>query len=97
MLFIFSVLIMPRAFQVSQLQEMLEAKQKQLREVLSGGAGSDQGPTPEEKELLRQREEYARRGIRYRENWRGFVVVCPKYQSDPGHARHRYTTKSARR
>lgn len=46
----------------------------QLREVLSGGAGSDQGPTPEERELLRQREEYARRGIRYRENGRGLFI-----------------------
>ena len=50
--------------QVSRLQEMLEAKQLQLREVLSGGGGDEKGPTPEERQLLQQREEYGRRGIR---------------------------------
>lgn len=43
---------------------MLEAKQKQLREVLSGGEGGQKGPTPEERQLEQQREEYGRRGIR---------------------------------
>lgn len=51
--------------QVSRLQEMLEAKQLQLREVLSGGGEGKTGPTPEERQLEQQREEYGRRGIRY--------------------------------
>lgn len=51
--------------QVSRLQEMLEAKQLQLRAVLSGGAGGETGPSPEERQLEQQREEYGRRGIRY--------------------------------
>lgn len=37
----------------------------QLREVLSGGGGGQKGPTPEERQLEQQREEYGRRGIRY--------------------------------
>lgn len=51
--------------QVSRLQEMLEAKQLQLRKVLSGGGEGKTGPTAEEKQLEQQREEYGRRGIRY--------------------------------
>lgn len=50
--------------QVSRLQEMLEAKQLQLRKVLSGGGEGKTGPTAEEKQLEQQREEYGRRGIR---------------------------------
>lgn len=37
----------------------------QLREVLSGGGEGQAGPTPEERQLEQQREEYGRRGIRY--------------------------------
>eukprot|EP00903_Cladosiphon_okamuranus_P005356 g5351.t1 len=51
------------AEQVSRLQEMLQAKQLQLREVLSGGGEGNAGPTPEERQLEQQREEYGRRGI----------------------------------
>ncbi|CAM9270968.1 unnamed protein product, partial [Hapterophycus canaliculatus] len=51
------------AEQVSRLQEMLQAKQLQLREVLSGGGEGKSGPTPEERQLEQQREEYGRRGI----------------------------------
>lgn len=43
---------------------MLQAKQLQLREVLSGGGEGNAGPTPEERQLEQQREEYGRRGIR---------------------------------
>ncbi len=43
---------------------MLQAKQMQLREVLSGGGEGKAGPTPEERQLEQQREEYGRRGIR---------------------------------
>lgn len=51
--------------QVARLQEMLEAKQRQLREVLSGGGeGGDKVLTAEERTLLQQKEEYGRRGIR---------------------------------
>ncbi|CBJ27270.1 conserved unknown protein [Ectocarpus siliculosus] len=49
--------------QVSRLQEMLEAKQLQLRDVLSGGGEGKTGPTPEERQLEQQKEEYGRRGI----------------------------------
>ncbi|CAB1121283.1 unnamed protein product [Ectocarpus sp. CCAP 1310/34] len=52
------------AEQVSRLQEMLEAKQLQLRNVLSGGGEGKTGPTPEERQLEQQKEEYGRRGIR---------------------------------
>ncbi|CAM9275513.1 unnamed protein product [Scytosiphon promiscuus] len=51
------------AEQVSRLQEMLQAKQLQLREVLSGGGEGKSGPTPEERQLEQQKEEYGRRGI----------------------------------
>lgn len=43
---------------------MLEAKQLQLRDVLSGGGEGKTGPTPEERQLEQQKEEYGRRGIR---------------------------------
>lgn len=49
---------------VTRLQELLEVKQKELKEVLSGGGSEREGPTPEERQLEQQREEYARRGIR---------------------------------
>lgn len=50
---------------MTRLQEMLQAKQMQLREVLSGGGEGNAGPTPEERQLEQQREEYGRRGIRW--------------------------------
>lgn len=52
---------------------MLQAKQLQLRDVLSGGGEGNAGPTPEERQLEQQREEYGRRGIRcvaFAEYWR---------------------------
>lgn len=50
---------------------MLQAKQLQLREVLSGGGEGNAGPTPEERQLDQQREEYGRRGIRCEKNLDG--------------------------
>lgn len=55
---------------------MLQAKQMQLREVLSGGGEGQVGPTPEERQLEQQREEYGRRGIRYPRPVVGVLVAC---------------------